>query len=77
MARRRRSRRSCVGSHPTRGEWIEIARPLRHQGIPLRLTPHGVSGLKLVLAARLRATPTSHPTRGEWIEIGSLRALVL
>ena len=61
--------RFCGQSHPTRGEWIEIYfrnhPPLAH----LRLTPHGVSGLKYLAKAKVAATVSSHPTRGEWIEI--------
>ena len=35
-----------MGSHPTRGEWIEISCVRSFTLRPFCLTPHGVSGLK-------------------------------
>ena len=57
------------GSHPTRGEWIEIFLYLLFLERGLSLTPHGVSGLKSVAPICWPLETWSHPTRGEWIEI--------
>ena len=37
-------------SHPTRGEWIEMASTASAASTLISLTPHGVSGLKFLLA---------------------------
>ena len=56
-------------SHPTRGEWIEIMRLDGHKPDCRCLTPHGVSGLKSLVALACLLPASSHPTRGEWIEM--------
>ena len=57
-------------SHPTRGEWIEIANMDGTALYAEGLTPHGVSGLKYAQANKaFQKIARSHPTRGEWIEI--------
>ena len=61
-------------SHPAWGEWIEI-RVDDENALPVKgLTPHGVSGLKLVFVAFDFTSSTSHPAWGEWIEIAPGRA---
>ena len=61
------------GSHPTRGEWIEIKSAKEMGESAEGLTPHGVSGLKYICATLLQISSMSHPTRGEWIEIAGIR----
>ena len=56
-------------SHPSRGEWIEITSGRKARRARRRLTPRGVSGLKLVGQGGLGVRVGSHPSRGEWIEI--------
>ena len=56
-------------SHPSRGEWIEIYGDIGLTYGGVRLTPHGVSGLKWLLIIFVGVIRWSHPSRGEWIEI--------
>ena len=56
-------------SHPVRGAWIEIVRPLPVLVPRLRRTPSGVRGLKCGLYSAAICSETSHPVRGAWIEI--------
>ena len=57
-----------LGSHPTRGEWIEMLSVIV-VALSISLTPHGVSGLKSAVRWVGEKLNPSHPTRGEWIEI--------
>ena len=43
----------------------------------LRLTPHGVGGLKFPSPAAGQVTTGSHPTRGGWIEIFAVTVIVV
>ena len=56
-------------SHPSRGAWIEIYSRIPRPPRPCGRTPHGVRGLKFVLAFGLGGDGESHPSRGAWIEI--------
>ena len=51
------------GSHPSRGEWIEIDWTAEYDAKLYRLTPRGVSGLKF-LSSGARPMPTSLTPRG-------------
>ena len=55
-----------VGSHPSRGAWIEITRSRLITIIRSRRTPHGVRGLKFAGCLRLgdHAGRTPHGVRG-------------
>ena len=58
-----------VKSHSTRSEWIEILVSAQKRDRFYGLTPHGVSGLKLLLFLSRQQSNMSHSTRSEWIEI--------
>ena len=60
---------TAQASHPAWGEWIEIDRLPLGPKSAFGLTPHGVSGLKLLNVSDNVARVRSHPAWGEWIEI--------
>ena len=64
-----RSRRKCWKSLPTRGAWIEIAKPDGAVQSAICRSPHGERGLKSAPAAGFGRLCRSLPTRGAWIEI--------
>ena len=55
-----------IGSHPSRGAWIEISFLRCLKGLVCGRTPHGVRGLKSILGmiTRLTRCRTPHGVRG-------------
>ena len=64
-----------LGSHPSRGAWIEMCLPARRPPLPGRRTPHGVRGLKSLPTSIVSNFFMSHPSRGAWIEIRIFRGM--
>ena len=59
-----------AGSLPSRGAWIEIAKPKAASRWTSSRSPHGERGLKYAAKVDLnRSDAESLPSRGAWIEI--------
>ena len=61
-----------IMSHPARGAWIEMVRPVSVQVAGTGRTPQGVRGLKYLWPAQTHRCPRSHPARGAWIEMSQI-----